>query len=334
MYFLLLFVVVIATVSSSSLHSNDEKFLQFQFNEFKNSFNKRYDTVEEETKRFRIFVENLKIIDERNLEERNNNGTALHGITKFTDISTEEFKQRYLGVDITKPMKNENAIRVELNKVPADGAGLVDWSGVLTTPVKDQGYCGSCWAFSATEQIESDNMRVYGSSFILSPQQITSCDPQSGGCNGGWPYWALEYIMSVKGQEEEISYPYTSGTDYVTGTCNYDATKVVATIDSYYIISDKDIESNMAAYVQSTGPLSICVDASKWSSYRGGVMTRCGKNIDHAVQAVGVNTDDGYWKIRNSWGTGWGEDGYIRVAYGSNTCGLTFSSIYTTPSKI
>lgn len=290
-------------------------------------------TAEEETKRFRIFVDNLKVIDDRNIMERRANGTALHGVTKFSDLSEEEFKH-FLGVDITKPMKNENAIKVELNKNAKSGLGLVDWAGVYTTPVKDQGYCGSCWAFSATEQIESDNMRVYGSSYILAPQQITSCDPQSGGCNGGWPYWAMEYVMSVKGQEEETSYPYTSGADMNTGICKYDPSKAVATISAYYIISDKDIETNMASYVQSTGPLSVCVDASKWSTYRGGVMSVCGKSIDHAVQAVGVNTDDGYWKIRNSWGTSWGEDGYIRIAYGQNTCGVTYSSVYTTPAKI
>jgi len=145
---------------------------------------------------------------------------------------------------------------------------------------------------------------------------------------------AMEYIMSVSGQEEEVSYPYTSGANMDTGVCTYDGSKAVATISNYYIISDADIETNMAAYVQSTGPLSICVDASQWSFYRSGVMTICGNSIDHAVQAVGVNTDEGYWKIRNTWGTSWGEDGYIRVAYGSNTCGLTFSSIYTEPAKV
>ena len=84
----------------------------------------------------------------------------------------------------------------------------------------------------------------------------------------------------------------------------------------------------MASYVGSTGPLSIIVDASAWSSYTGGILSTCGTSLDHAVQAVGIDTAAGYWKVRNSWGTSWGEAGFIRLAYGKNLCGLTSDANY------
>ena len=91
-------------------------------------------------------------------------------------------------------------------------------------------------------------------------------------------------------------------------------------------------ESAMASYVQSTGPLSVCLDASSWNSYTGGIMSTCTKNVDHCVQAVGVDTSS-YWKVRNSWGTSWGESGYIRLKYGSNTCAIANDPTYVTVGK-
>lgn len=87
----------------------------------------------------------------------------------------------------------------------------VDWRGVYTTPVKNQGYCGSCWAFSATEQIESDCIIQTGTELILAPQQITSCDKTSFGCNGGLTERAYDYVIRAGGLENETEYPYTSG---------------------------------------------------------------------------------------------------------------------------
>ena len=89
-------------------------------------------------------------------------------------------------------------------------------------------------------------------------------------------------------------------------------------------------EPAMASYVSSTGPLSVCVDASQWSTYTGGIMSSCGQVVDHCVQAVGIDIAAKYWKIRNSWGTSWGEGGYIRLTYGSNTCNVTSDSNFAT----
>merc|ERR1711998_526676 len=200
--------------------------------------------------------------------------------------------------------------------LPEGETTVVDWTGTYTTPVKDQGYCGSCWAFSATEQIESDYIRETGGYEILSPEQITQCDSSSYGCSGGWTENAYDYVVGT-GMATEEDYPYTSSSG-TTGSCKSSFDTVVS-ITGYETVSG---ESSMASYVGSTGPLSVCLDASSWSTYTGGILSSCGNSVDHCVQAVGIDTDEGYWKVRNSWGTSWGESGYIRLAYGQNTCDL------------
>jgi C1A family cysteine protease len=265
------------------------------------------------------------LADERNAAERKSNGNAVYGITKFSDLSQAEFESRYLTADPSAKVGSavvDNTVR----NVDAT-AGLVDWSGKYTTPVKDQGYCGSCWAFSAAEQIESDAMRTLSKTWILSPEQIVQCDTTSQGCNGGWTERAYSYVQRFGGLETEADYPYTSyqGT---TGNCKADKSKAVVTVTGYKTITS---ESAMASYVQSTGPLSVCLDAATWNLYTGGIVTQCGKRVDHCVQAVGVDASvGGYWKVRNSWGTSWGESGYIRLAYGQDTCAITNDPTYVT----
>jgi len=202
--------------------------------------------------------------------------------------------------------------------------------GQCVGAVRSQLNCGSCWAFSASEQIESDSMRTLKTSYTLSPEQIVQCDTTSYGCSGGWTEHAYNYVKKAGGIETESAYPYSSyyGT---TGTCKVDSTKFVIAVTGYYTVSG---ESNMASYVQTTGPLSVCLDASSWNSYTGGIMTSCGKQVDHCVQAVGVLAQSGgYWKVRNSWGTSWGESGFIRLAYGQNTCAITNDPTYVTVTK-
>jgi len=262
-------------------------------------------------------VQNLKLADQRNTEELSAHGSAVHGITRFSDLTQAEFESRYLTAD---PTMNKGAAVLDTTVGTVDTtAALVDWTGKYTTAVKDQGYCGSCWAFSATEQIESDIMRTAGQTILLSVEQIVQCDKTSYGCDGGWTENAYDYVKKAGGIETEASYPYSSyqGT---TGTCKANASLNKVTVSAYTKVTG---ETNMASYVQKTGPLSICIDASSWNSYNGGVMSSCGKKVNHCVQAVGVDTSAGYWKVRNSWGTKWGEQGFIRLAYGQDTCHLT-----------
>jgi hypothetical protein len=309
-----------ASAVSATIYTNHEGTQLYMWNSFKQEYGRQYD-AEEDAERFAIFVDNLKVIDERNAAEKEAGGSALHGITKFSDLSQEEFAKRYLTTVIPEGLK-ESMKKVSL-KPPKSGA-TADWTGTYTTPVKDQGYCGSCWAFSVTEQLESDAMRQLDTDYILAPQQLVSCDTSDSGCNGGWPTTGYEYIESAGGMVQESDYPYTSGTTAQTGSCTGDLSDKVLTVSNYYTLSG---ESSMAAHMTATGPIAIAVDASAWSSYTGGIMSSCGTSIDHAVQAVGVDTSS-YWKVRNSWGSSWGESGYIRLAYGANTCDLAYIPTY------
>jgi len=319
----------LAAAASASVYSADATVQKTLFESFKAKYGKKYETMEDETRRFYLFVENLKVADQRNAAEKKSGGSAVHGVTKFSDLSQAEFESSLLTSDVT--MKTKNAPVMEVTRPVDTAAGLVDWTGKYTTPVKDQGYCGSCWAFSATSQIESDAMRTLSSSYTLSPEQITQCDKTSLGCNGGWTEHAYNYVNRAGGIETDATYPYTSYQG-VTGSCASDSSKFVISVASYTTISG---ESQMASYVQSTGPLSVCVDANSWNSYQGGIMSVCGQSVDHCVQAVGVDASTGgYWKVRNSWNTNWGEEGFIRLAYGANTCAITSDPTWVTVGKV
>jgi len=328
-YSLLVTVSIFSSSVLATTYSSSPENLKFMWESFKQEYSKKYLTMTEEANRYNYFVENLKVIDARNAMERAAGGTAVHGITKFSDLSQEEFSSRYLLAKPSMATEKKN-VMTEIPKYSGP-AGLVDWTGVLTTAVKDQGYCGSCWAFSAAEQIESDSMRTLGTSYLLSPEQITQCDTTSYGCGGGWTEHAYDYVKSAGGLETEADYPYTSYKG-VTGKCSADSSKFVIGVNGYTTIQG---ETNMASYVQSTGPLSVCVDASSWNSYTGGIMSSCGKRVDHCVQAVGVDArTGGYWKVRNSWGTSWGESGFIRLSYGSNTCNILSDPTWVSVKKV
>eukprot|EP01038_Epipyxis_sp_PR26KG_P005640 gene5640-7786_t len=309
--------------------SEDEKRTLFE--DFKEKFDKKYASTHEETERYAYFKEFLALIDSRNYMELQKKGTALHGITQFADLSHTEFQKNFLGYKSAEKSGGSKAVQSKIVLVvdqPSQSVDSVDWSGIYTTAVKDQGYCGSCWAFSATEQIESDAIRakLLTTSDELSPQQIVSCDKIDYGCSGGWTEMAYEYVMSSGGLVSATEYPYTSYWA-ATGSCiSSDTTNKLVTVEKYYslVLTDAvSTENNMAAYMLTTGPISVCLDAEDWSSYTSGIYSACGSDVDHCVQAVGVSLSGGYWKIRNSWGTSWGDDGYIYLAYGADTCKLT-----------
>ncbi len=194
----------------------------------------------------------------------------------------------------------------------------VDWSTAgKVSRVKNQGQCGSCWAFSATGVAESWAL-FSGKSWDLSEQQLVDCSATYGnhGCNGGWPSSALNYVKD-HGLTTEQSYPYVARTN----NCQKNGGE----------FSIKSVLPSPGCNGLATGitsrPLSITVDASNWSQYKSGVFNNCQGNINHAVLLVGTDAA-GVWKVKNSWGQGWGESGYIRLAAG-NTCGVcTYGGVY------
>ena len=311
-----------AQAQETAVDPDMDAFLQFA-----QTYRKNYHTQAEFNKRFRIFKQTLALIASRNAM-----GTVgVHNVTKFADLELEEFRAQWQGN--RGPARNATAMaerqvklyRDDANRPSPSPPASIDWSarGAVTS-VKNQGQCGSCWAFSATEQIESDNFLKTGKLLDLSPQQITSCDTTSYGCNGGYTEHAYDYVKEAGGIESASAYPYTSGATTQTGTCDFNSKNIEVSISGYNVVSSsKKGESNMAAAIQQ-GPLSVCVDADAFQTYQSGIIGKgCGTQVNHCVQATGINTDaDGktYWLVRNSWGTDWGQAGYVYVEYGGNNC--------------
>ena len=210
----------------------------------------------------------------------------------------------------------------------------VDWrdEGVVT-PVKDQGACGSCWAFSATGAIEGAHARATGELVSLSEQQLVDCDTTEKGCDGGFMRGAFQYVMDNGGIETEESYEYHAKDE----TCHYNPDNFGAIVTGYAFVTSYDEEALKSA-VATQGPVSVAIDASKWEFmfpyegvYRNSECTEEG--INHAVLVVGYGDDNGdeYWLVKNSWGETWGDEGYIKIARNENNmCGIAAWPIYPT----
>jgi len=276
--------------------------------------------------RYRVFKQNLDKITAHN---KQNNSWKM-GINQFTDMTPQEFRKYTSCVtgNGTKPDASKyQAVSDSNMTVPSS----VDWVAQgAVTPVKDQKQCGSCWAFSTTGVIESRTEIAGKGLTSLSEQQLVDCAGQ-GGCNGGWPDQALYYVYNDRGLCTESAYQYRAVAQscYASYCSKYDPISTYA----YVKISTQDMETAVAS-----GPVSIVVDAD-WQSYSGGVLTsNCGTNFDHAVLLVGYGHDSttgyDYWKVKNSWGTWWGEEGYIRLCRNCNRnngygqCGILRYGVY------
>jgi len=240
------------------------------------------------------------------------------GVNQFTDMTPEEFaafKGKYFrGIDTTTA---KMTFDTDLKDLPKE----IDWrTKGAVTPTKNQGGCGSCWAFSATESVESAVFRATGHLPILAPQEFVDCIPNpnscggTGGCSGSTEEYGFAWAM-IYGMALDSAYNYTAATgkECLLGKDGRDA---VAGISNFVKLPGNDYASLMTA-VGTIGPVSISVDAS-WGAYEKGVYAGCSNKtttIDHAVQAVGYGTEGGadYWLVRNSWGATWGEGGYIKL---------------------
>jgi len=289
------------------------------FSAWKVQYNKFYDD-DEEVIRFFNFKNSLARIKERN----DKSASKVFGLTKFSDLSPEEFSQ-LLGY---KHQNIESPSYQVPNPLIKDLPNTYDWRTYnKVTPVKDQGQCGSCWAYSTVENIESVwciAKKIDCTTFTpLSVQQLVDCDDEDQGCNGGGPPMAYTYIESAGGLETDADYPYQAK----DGTCSFQKSLVKVSITGWQYATLKNDETQMQNAMINWGPLSICVDAISWQDYTGGILmaSDCDTFLDHCVQIVGYNmtTPIPYWEVRNSWGTDWGESGFIRLQFGHNTCGLT-----------
>jgi len=293
------------------------------FSNFAQTYNKKYSDVEW-TSRMAVFAENLERINEQNRQHILIGGDAVFGVTQFSDLTPSEFKAMYL--NYIPSNATVARVNIELDGAPST---TVDWrTKGAVTDVKDQGQCGSCWAFSATEAIESYSFLSSGKLVELSPQQITSCDKTDGGCNGGNTETAYGYVNKAGGIETSANYPYTSGGGN-TGVCKFNPAQVAVKITGYKSVAKG--ETNLKAALNN-GPVSVCLAADAFQSYRSGILKSCPGQVDHCVQAVGYDDSNSppYWIVRNSWATSWGEQGYIRVESGKDLCKISGDVTYPT----
>jgi len=262
----------------------------------------------------------LVLIDQRNAA----NDGSIHGVNRFSDMCPEEFAAQYLTGYKPSNVSDEKRFTPSGPKNPQVS---IDWrTRGAVTPIKDQGACGSCWAFSTAGNIES-RWQIAGNTLVsLSDQELSSCSTNgNGGCLGGLMTLAFEWVMGNGGINSEAAYPYTSGNG-TNAPCNGVASKVhVAKISDYQVITRS--EAAIATYLGQYGPVSIGLDATQWQTYRGGVVTNCqARTPNHAVVAVAVDSTSSspYWVLKNSWGTDWGENGYISLQYGTNQCYINY----------
>jgi cathepsin F len=296
--------------------------VEHEFKDWMKEYGKTYDTPEEYKHRLAIYARNLLRYEALNKHSE----FVEHGPTQFSDLTNEEFKEKWLIKNFTSPLIRGEAVEVftPTGTFFDDGyPSNYTWvSKGATTPIYNQGQCGSCWAFSTTESIESMNFLAGNTLTSLSMQQIVDCDTTDDGCNGGNPPTAYEYVIKAGGLETYADYPYTAK----DGQCKFVKSKVAQTLASWKYVTRTRDEKTMQAFTYTDGPPSVCVDASTWDSYRGGVYTRadCGTQLDHCVQIVGwtVVKDLNAWIVRNSWGKSWGNEGYLYVAMGQDACGI------------
>jgi len=298
---------------SFSAPVNNKTYLN-SFMEHKKKYNKLHANREDLEYRYSVYVDNMKFIEEHNSKGK----SYILGENQFSDLTFEEFSQKYL----TQPIDNE----VKLNHRSQLKDGQVDWvSQGKVSRVKNQQACGSCWAFSTIGALESAFAIQKNINVELSEQELVDCSSSYGnnGCNGGIMSLAFDYIQDNKVSTEK-DYVYTAADD----DCKAEEYTEKYGINSYNVIDPIDVTGLVTALEKQ--PVSVAIEVRRdFMHYTSGVYvsdSSCGNALNHGVLAVGYKNTGGesYFKVKNSWGSAWGESGFIRMAIGSGsgTCGI------------
>jgi cathepsin L len=300
------------------------------FNAYKTKYNRAYSDEHEEMYRKQVFAANLNLIRQHNIEAEAGQHTYTLAVNQFADMTFEEFHMKYTGFLGLRHQYIRSQNIANLSSVqPADS---VDWQQKgAVTQVKDQGQCGSCWAFSTTGSIEGAWFISKGNLQSLSEQQLMDCSRAEGndGCEGGLMDQAFEWVIKNHGICSEAAYPYTMSDSTDCKSCS-----VVASISSYQDVGQTEAALQAAVTQQ---PVSVAIEADQeaFQFYSSGVLTGdCGTNLDHGVLAVGYGTLNGvdYWKVKNSWSASWGMNGYVLIQRGKQQeggqCGILMASSY------
>ena len=276
----------------------------------------QFYTGDEYQIRFGIFLTNSRRVNEHNAAKKK----FTVSLNKFAAYTPAEYNA-LLG------FKMDRSLRKESKPSKKSNADSLDWRDKnVVNEIKDQKNCGSCWAFSTIQAAESVNAISTGKLQRYSEQNLIDCVNTCWGCRGGVMSSAYAYILGFQDGNFnlESEYPYKS----VEGSCEFQKHSKVGIMNDYIIIKKGD-EDDLAAKCEQYGPVAIAIDASNWSFqlYSGGIYDEpsCSSiSLDHGVGCVGFGSENGtkYWIVRNSWGKSWGEEGYIRMIWDGNRCGV------------
>ncbi|KAH3744500.1 cathepsin L1 [Pelomyxa schiedti] len=282
------------------------------FQKWATQYGKHYESDRQASLRFKIWQHNMDYYNKFNAEGH----SWTLGPNKFTDLTSEEFESSYL----MKPQVHRN-----VTVVSGTAATDVDWTAKCEKP-KDQGQCGSCWTFGSIGAIEAcRNILGDGQLISLSEQDLVDCCTtlRQNGCSGGTIQGA--FACAESGLPTEEAYPYTA---VDTKDCIVKETMVTKITTYTGITSGSDTQLQTALVTQ---PIAVAIDARLLSAYTGGIWcpSACSTStLDHAVLLIGLNTAEQSYKIKNSWGTSWGEQGYFRMCIGKNQCGISTDAAY------
>merc|ERR1719348_1577847 len=302
-------------------------------------YNKEYESQDEEDYRQGVWSDNVETIGNHNEEAANGLHEFTLGENEFADMTSDEIASSFNGFNAQESRRTGELFQsdVKLSDLPEE----MDWrQNGTVTGVKNQEHCGSCWAFSATGSLEGATFNKTKKLVPLSEQNLVDCSMKEGnhGCFGGLMDFAFKYIKDNNGIDTEESYPYTAKTGK---ECLFKASTIGATLSSWTDIK-KGSEADLAAAVAVVGPISVGIDAGHrgFQMYRRGIYyeKQCSSvHLDHGVLAVGYGAKkhddngkkDKFWIVKNSWGTTWGDKGYINMVKDvKNMCGIATAASF------